>query len=114
MPMITQEDFTPVYMDVRKHSAADDTWPKIVQWALPAPLQLGEVQVLITVLQRQHEPYGAWEFIASITPSTVSERKNAIYGEMDPYVESGGMTLPPMGSFDACIDAVMTAIEERY
>lgn len=112
MDRITEEDFSPVYMDVRKHGAAEDTWPKIVLWALDSPLVYGTMQVMVTVLQRQKIPYGEWEYIASVKPNdhTVSTDEERHYG-LDPYAETGVVSVDPKSSFQECIEGIYESID---
>lgn len=113
MAILTEEDFSPVYMDVRKHGAEDSTWPKLALWALDSPLVYDNMQVMATVLQRQMEPYGEWEYLATVKPSdhTVSTNEEDLYGT-DPYAEVGSITVAPAASFEECIQGIYESIEK--
>ena len=113
MPQLTEEDFHPVYMNVRKHGADDSTWPKLVLWALDAPLVYGNMQVMVTVLQKQSEPYGEWSYTASVKPNdhTVSTDEENLYGQ-DQYAEIGTIGVGPNASFAECLQGAYEAIVE--
>lgn len=107
---ITQEDFSPVYMDVRKHGTADSTWPKFVLWALDTPFIYGTMQISATVLQRQLEPYGQWTYNASIKPNDHTVATD-VYGT-DPYAEIGTISIDEKVSFQDAIDGIYEEIEK--
>lgn len=113
MAHLTQEDFSPVYMDVRKHGADDSTWPKIVLWAMDSPLIYGNMQVMITVLQRQLVQYGDWTYVASIKPNdhTMATNTENLYGT-DPFAEIGIISTDACTSFDGAIEGIYIELEK--
>lgn len=108
---LTEEDFSPVYMDVRKNGADDSTWPKIVLWALEAPLTYSNMQVMITVLQRQDEPYGEWNFTAHLKPNDPTLTTSDEEWQTDKFAENGTISVGGSMTFEECLNKIDTALE---
>ena len=111
MARITQEDFAPVYMNVRKYSDADEVYPKIVQWSLTSPLVYYDLQVMITILQRQMDPYDEWEYYAAIQAAEPTLAVHDDFYELDKYSDDGVINLDVTYSFDECIDEIYKALD---
>lgn len=114
MRKLTQEDFVPVYMNIRKNAESDTAWPKLVQWTTESPFIYEDMQITATILQRQMTYDSDWEFIVTIKPNdhTLSGDVENPYGH-DRYVtEIGSVTLPTEWSFEDAIDAIYLKVDE--
>ncbi|RAP48989.1 MAG: hypothetical protein BZ138_08440 [Methanosphaera sp. rholeuAM270] len=104
---LTPNDFGFVYINTRGY-------PRLVNWVTESPLTYGDMQVTVTVLQRQMDAESDEEFIVSLRPTSKSlSMSDDDFGE-DPYTQEGGMLVGTAPSFEeACIMAIAGVGELR-
>lgn len=111
---LTQDDFTPVYMNVSKNPETGEIdYPKLVLWAADAPFNYDSMQVSATILQRQMTRNSDWEFIATVKPNdpTLTTTAGSEFS-IDRFAESeGAITLPVEWDFDDAIDAIYQEVD---
>lgn len=97
---LIQDDFMQGY-------ASLNSYPKIINWTIEAPLVFGEMQITPSVLQRKETEDSSWVYLPSLkVSSALTSTSEDMYSE-DPFLNDSDIALTSANSFEDAIDSIL-------